>query len=322
MLPYLLTFYVRPALGQGEGKTLREVLTEEQLPADPEKLHNLDKRITSGAELKDATRFVIAYYVYDPTERLNPPMFIDLYDRRTEQWRSSSIESATARWRDMNVGCLGSVLGIRASSDFLLLDTHLSPSAGCVLILSHELKLTGSLCGWVLAELGEDEVIYERSQVHFAPVHPTEIALYDLRTGKDVTVFPNKTYQAIRQARIAQLMEFYKTHGEWCRENNDPCDPEQFDSELENGLATDDREKSIAFSISYGQIQVFRNEQKPSGPQHVLYVCRHVDDNSRIECQEMLWDEARARFGDVPLKTLLQPQKLAKIFGERPTKKP
>lgn len=322
LLVCVVTCSARPAWAQGEGKTLREILAAEQLPADAEKIRNLDKRITSGSELRYASRFLIAYYVYDPSERLNPPMFLDLYDRRTRQWTSRSIESATANWNGIDVDCLGSVLGIKAFSDFVLLDTHLSPSAGCVLILSSDLKLRGSLCGWVLGKFGENEVIYERSQVHFAAVHPAEVAIYDLRGKRDETIFPPKTPTAIRQARIEQLREFYKTHEKWCRENNDPCDPEQFDSELEDRVATDDREKSLAFIISYEQIQMFQGEQKPSGPKQVVYIYRHVGDEKKIEFREMLMEESRILFGDVPLENLLQPAVLTTIFEGAHSRKP
>ena len=232
------------------------------------------------------------------------------------------MESATAKWRGTDVDCLGSVWGIKASLDFLFLDTNINPSAGCVLILSHELRLTGSLCGWVLGQLGQNEIIYERSQIHFSPVHPVEIALYDLRNKRDQTIFPPKTPTPLRQTRVAQLREFYKTHENWCRENNDPCDPDQFDSELEGAPATDDRAKSLAFVISYEQIQVFHGDQKPSGPKQVVYIYRHLEDERKMEYREMSLEESRARFGDGPLENLLQPETLEKVFVQPPPKKP
>lgn len=323
LLIYLLTLYARPSSAQGEGKTLREVLTGEQLPADAEKLHNLDKRITSGAELRDASQFVIAYYLHNSSELLNPPLFIDLYDRRTGQWRSGSIESATAHWRDMDVDCLGSVWGIKASSDLLFLDTNINPSAGCVLILSHGLQLRSSLCGWLLGQLGPDLLIYRRSEVHFAPVHPAEIALYDFRSKRDETIFPPQTPTAIRQARTAQLREFYKTNPEWCRKNNDRCDPEEFDSDVQTPIATSDGESSMAFLVSYEQIQFVQgNVQKPSGPKEVLYLYRRLDVPKKMEFLEMLWSDAKAQFGDIPLQNLLQLGTLEKIFAPPPVKKP
>ena len=296
LLAYVVISCAGAAWAQGEGKTLREVLSAEHVLPDGDKLPNLDKRITSGAELSDASQFVIAYYIYDPTERLNPPMFIDLYDRRTGQWKSGSIGSAVAKWRGVDVGCLGSVMEVWAFSNSLLLDTHLSPSAGCVLILSRDLKLRTSLCGWVVGQLGQNEIIYERSQVHFAPIHPTEIALYDLPSKRDITIFPPKAATPIRQARTAQLREFYKPNKEWCNKNNDPCDAEQFDSELQGRPVTDDAERSIAFVISYEQIQVFQGDQKPTGPKEVVYVYRNVDDEKKMK-QQRDCGTARERYG-------------------------
>lgn len=62
-----MTFCATQACAQGEGKTLRDVLTGEHLPFDAVTLHNLDKTITSGAELNDTAQFVIAYFVSDST---------------------------------------------------------------------------------------------------------------------------------------------------------------------------------------------------------------------------------------------------------------
>jgi hypothetical protein len=213
-------------------------------------------------------------------------------------------------------------LRVKVFSDSLLLDTRLGPSGGCVLILPRDLKLRASLCGWLLGQLGSDLWIYHRSEVHFAPVHPAEIAVYNLSNKHDVTIFPLKGATAIRQARIAQRRDFYETHEKWCQENNDPCDPEQFDSGLESGLVTDDREKSIAFVISYGQIQAFQGDQKPPGPREVLYIFRHADDDNKMEYREMLWSDVKTQFGDVPLQDLVQPEMLQKIFGESPPKNP
>jgi len=68
-----------------------------------------------------------------------------------------------------------------------------------MLIISSDLKLEACLYGWLLGRLGAETVIYHRSQIHFAPVHPAEIALHDLRTKRDVTLFPPKPESTIRQ---------------------------------------------------------------------------------------------------------------------------
>jgi hypothetical protein len=41
-----------------------------------------------------------------------------------------------------------------------------------------------------------------------------------------------------------------------------------------------------------------------------------------MEYREMLLSDAKARFGDVALQNLLQPDTLQKVFAEIPAKKP
>jgi len=308
------------AWAQGEGKTLREVLVGQHLPLGAERLPNLEKTITSGAELNDAAQFVIAYYVNDGSGLLKQQLYLDRYERKTGKWQSAALGDAKTESRNMDVNCLGSVLNITSFGARLFLDTHLTPSAGCVLVLSQDLRFQAGLYGWLVGHLGDDRLIYQRSQVHFAPVHSTEIALYDLSTKRDLTIFPPKPDPTIRKARIGQMEEFYKTHEKWCMENNDPCDPEEFDSSLAGEVVSDQREHALAFIISYRQIQVFRGDQKPEGPEEVVYVYRHVDDEKKMEYREMLWREVDVRVGSVPLEKLVEPEILEKIFGQDPPK--
>ena len=304
-------------------ETLREALAGKHLPVAGAKLANLDKNITSGAELDDAKQFVIAYYGDDGSGLLNHPLFLDRYDRKHEEWTSTAINGVTTDGPDSGIDCTGSVLGITAAGSRLLLDTHLNPSAGCLLVLSPELKLEAGLYGWLVGRLGADVLIYHRSQVHFAPVHPAEIALYDLRSKRDVTLFPPKPDPPIRQARTLQLKDFYNGNEDWCNKNNDPCDPQHFDSALQGPVVTSEPESALAFLISYEQIQFVQGDvQKPSGPKDVLYLCRRVDDEAKMKCREMLLEEAKMQFGDVPLQNLLQPEVLQKLFGEASPKRP
>ena len=304
-------------------ETLREALVARHLPPDAAKLINLDKNITSGAELDDAEQFVIAYYVDDGTNALNSPLYLDRFDRRQGGWKSATLGEAQAESPGLEVPCLGSLLSITAMGNRFFLGTHINPSAGCTLILSREMKLEASLYGWLLGRLDQDTIVYHRSEIHFAPVHPAEIAVYDLKSRRDATLFPPKPEPPIRQARAEQLKEFYKGNEEWCNKNNDPCDPAYFDSALEGKVATNEKEQALAFVISYEQIQYVQGDvQKPSGPKEVLYVYRGVGSEGKPEYREMLMSEAKARFGDVALEGLLQPEVLGKIFGEVPPQKP
>jgi len=304
-------------------ETLRHVLATKNLPIAVAKLENLDKNITSGAELDDETQFLIAYYTDDGTSALNPPLYMERFDRKQGSWKGATLEKAEARWQDMDVPCLGSVMNITAVGNRFFFDTHINPSAGCVLIISSDLKLEACLYGWLVGRLGPEVVIYHRSQIHFAPMHPAEIALHDLRTKRDVTLFPPKPESSIRQARTQQLQSFYKGDQEWCSKNNDPCDPADFDSALEGPVATNEKEQALAFLISYEQVQLVQGDvQKPDGPKNVLYVYRRVGEEAKMEYREMLLGDAKTRFGDLSLPNLLKPELLQKIFNEESAKRP
>ena len=71
-----------------------------------------------------------------------------------------------------------------------------------------DLKPRGALFGWYLAHFRDDSVVYQRGEVHFAAVHPTELALYNWRTKRDTLLFPRQPFQAIRLAHIQELREF------------------------------------------------------------------------------------------------------------------
>lgn len=312
----LLLAAAGPALPQASPQTLRGVLDAKSLPITGAKLANLEKEITGGAEFDDSNQFAIAYYLDDGSGGLNPPLFVDRYDKKKEDWQSGTLFEPQTKAGDLDA-CLGSILAIKASGGRLFLDTHINPSAGCLLVLSHDLKLEANLYGWLLSQLGSDLLIYHRSEVHFAPVHPAEIAVYDLRSKRDVTIFPPKTPTAIREARTTQLREFYKSNPEWCKKNDDPCVPEEFDSEVQETIATSEANSALAFLVSYEQIQLVEGDvQKPSGPKDVLYVYRLLDDPRKMEFREMLWSDAKAQFGDIPLQNLLQPGMLEKIFAD------
>src|SRR5580704_7997953 len=109
-------------LPQDQGKTLREELTERHALVEGTSLVNLDKKITSGAELDDATQFVIAYYVDDGTSRLNAPIFLERLDRKAGKWQSTRLGDPAVKVKDMDVNCMGSVLSVRTLGGRIFLD--------------------------------------------------------------------------------------------------------------------------------------------------------------------------------------------------------
>lgn len=297
---------------QTQPRTLRDLLTADGMIASGGALPNLDKRITSGDSSGDSARYVAAYYLDNGTGTLSKQLFVDFYDRNSRTWTSATLTGAGFQVNAMGrlmAGdiCLGSVSGIHTSAESIFLDTHITPSAGCLLILSPDLKVRAALFGWYLGRFNDDSVVYERGEVQFAPVHPAELALYNWRTGREVEIFPRRPFQAVRLAQIQRLRDFYSTRQEWCRKNNDPCDPEQMDSSLLGDVAINDSEHALAFRISYNQIQATQDEQKPSGPGSVVYVIRHADDPARIEYREFL-------SSDADLSNFLESDRLDQLF--------
>ncbi len=48
----------------------------------------------------------------------------------------------------------------------------------------------------------------------------------------------------------------------------------------------------------------------------MVYVYRHVDDEAKLEYREMLLSEVEARFGQAPLRNLLEPAALQQRFSK------
>jgi hypothetical protein len=310
----LLFLLAASAAAQETPRTLRKALAQVGVPVEGANLANLEKPITSGAELNDDAAFVIAYFVAEESNRLDARLFVHRYDKRQQKWTSASLPEAPAAGVDMNVPCLGSVLSITEFQGLYLLNTHLNPSAGCILILTRDLQWKTSLYGWFLAGLGKNRILYHRSQIHFAAAHPMEMGMYDLATGRDATLFPPKQATPIRTELTQRLGEFFAAHQDWCNVNNHPCDPGWFDSALFGDVATSSEQDAVAFVVSYGAIQYFSGDKPPTGPTAVLYVYRYVSDSAKLQVREMLLDEAKRTLGVSELKEFLAADRLTKLF--------
>jgi hypothetical protein len=306
-------------LSAARAQTLRDVLVGKQVTLEGASLPNLDKSITSGAQLDDANQFVIAYYLDDGSGVLNPPLFIERFDRQTKTWQTGALGKTVSE--EAGSPCFGSVLDITSLSDQFILETHINPSAGCALIVSRELKLEAALNGWVLGHFDDGTIVYHRSEVHFATVHPAEIAVYLEKTKKDFTLFPPKPESPVRARLVAALRDFFQAHQDYCAKANDPCDPTEFDSDLAGKIALDEREHAIAFVISY-ELQGFgQDEKKPSGPSQVIYVYRYVNDEAKVEYRELLPEDLKSQVGDLSLQELIEPDRLDVLFQKRTSAK-
>ena len=148
------------------------------VPADAA---DLDQPITSHAVLDDAQGFVIAYYGVDPDGALHE-LRVRAFDRATRVWR---------KWTRPEP--IGGVVEVQRAGRFLFVTGHSSPSAAPLLVLTATLDFKRELDGWPKLVLPDGRVVFQRSMVHFAPVHAAALALYDPATDRETSVYPDAT---------------------------------------------------------------------------------------------------------------------------------
>lgn len=392
--------------------TLSDVLQNRGVPTGVQDLPNLNKLITGYGVVNDEKVLLIAYYLADGSGRLHEPLFISRFDKVAHKWRNAQIPRQDARLDA--VDCLGSVTQLHSPARDYYVGTHLSPSAGCTIVLSPELVVRKVLYGWFLSAFNDGTIVYHNSQVHFAPTHYGEVSMYDPERDTTVKIYPMKPYKRIRREHINKVRAVYSNDA-WCRNRNHHCDPERFDNHLASKVEISDATGALAFVVNFDnkvtwtegdrwRLEGFRELRRHLGSKglgselsddlfrylyadlarvkrlrkqeqvaesfkedpelrglladafagqrrtsqssraffggldprweypgiwerlieairippeftEVAYIYRNVDNQGPIEYKEMLLSDLKARFGDIPIQKLLEPEILAQIFG-------
>ncbi len=312
-------------------ETLRDVLTQRGVPAAQLSARTLDQNITSYAVLSDDDGFVIAYYVDDGSGKLQPPLRVARYSKHDSRWTEAAISREEAKLPKETVDCLGSALNIHHLGEYFLIDTHLGPSSGCVLMLSVKLKVMKSLDGWFVGGLLSRIVVFHESMVQFAPTQPMRIKMYDpaqekvsasVRSFVPVNTLyppPQDPYRAKYTEKLRPLVG----DKAWCNAHNSPCDPEDFNSDLTKEgtsgaslVATSDASQGIAFVVGYSPVGLVPDEiikKTPELKQDVVYVYRLSDKG--FGYREFPLDEMQDTFGVSTVQELVDPPVLDKVFA-------
>lgn len=162
---------------------------------------------------------------------------------------------------------------------------HINPSAEAFYVISRDLKIVGELNGWELLTLPDESIVYHRNQVHFAPTHALEIAVFDPESRQDRVIYPPTPTEPVRQAFIDRVAAVYRERGEaWFREHNHHMDPQMFDSRLIGDPALDLRNQTITFTVQYG------DPDNASDPlpfmERVRVTCSPISPPVRLRCHE------------------------------------
>lgn len=314
----LAVLFANCALGQ-QTETLAAVLSRNSIPSNAAPIPRLQSRITSYAVLNNPQEFVIGYYLAGENDELHFPLFLSRLDKQTAEWRNTELKDLTipnpeqTSARTPTGDCLGSLLRIQQKAERYYLDLHLTPSAGCLLILKHDFTVETALPGWHVAFL-KGIALWERNTIHFAPTHPEQLWLYELATGRSERLYPQPQDQLREdfKHRLAAVIDQQK-----CRTYNWSCNPDQFGSDIE---AVEVNQEAAAFAIRVSfstEGFLTRDEAEHSGAwgdDEYVYIYRLKPFAWRAYS---IYD-LKPMFGTDSLAELLTPQRLSIVFALRP----
>ncbi len=274
-LATMATIFLIPFVAGGQqSPTLRKLLTDNRvaqvqgLPADL-----LDTTINGYAFDGDDREAVVAFF--DP----NGTLHAALLDRSAGRWQHATVTLDDAP------GVGNSIVNMKRTRRYIYLDSHINPSAGRLIVLSHDLKLRRALYGWELATLSDESIVYHHSQIHFAPTHWLEISAFNATTLAEKQIYPPKPYQPVRRDFIERVSQEYKKRGEdWFRNNNHHMNPELFDSSLVGDVTVNAAAKNITFMVQFGA----RDNALDPLPftERVRVTCAPIDRVDTIQCRE------------------------------------
>jgi hypothetical protein len=258
----------------------------------------LSREITSYAVSEDDP-FLIAYYEDHGSQVLEGPLHIIRYSRRTGELRRADVSKAAAcPWP-------AAAERIREHAGLIYLDTHLSPSAGCLLVLDSALSVMIVRNGFLLGAIGSDYAIVERSEIHFQAIHPLRIEAYDLKNQRSIALYPPEGDRF--RAAYSELLRKYMSM-DWCREHNAPCDPGYFDTGADH-WSVNETAKVFAFEAGFAS-RGFGDAAAARVPsRQVIYVFR--ESQGAWQYREFEPADLQARFGVETIEELVRQKPLA-----------
>jgi hypothetical protein len=261
-------------------ETLRQVLQQNGIPISGFLPAELQAQVSSSAADSNAEAVFLAYPAERGEEMIGPPLSVVVYHRTTRKVVRRAIAPG-----ETSDECTGSVLGISEQAGYILVETHINPSASCTMVLDADLRVRHTLFGWSVARLGTAGVLLEEDEVHFAPVHPLRLEVFDLAGGRRQEVYPPDG-DALR-AQFSRELRPHLPSDSWCREHNHPCDASSFDEELGEAVFADAAGTKFGLIVTYDAGGFGEDAGRVIGSRSVLYIYRRSAD-SWTYCQERL----------------------------------
>jgi hypothetical protein len=168
---------------------------------------------------------------------------------------------------------------------FALVHQHVNPSAAWLFVISRDFKLVRELHGWALASMPDESIVYHRNQVHFAPIHSLEVAVFDPVSGTDAVVYPPESMSPLRQRFIERVAAAYRQRGEdWFRIRNHHMDPTRFDSSLKGPVTVDAKDGTMTFLVEFREPGDGATD--PGFSDLIRVACAPLAPAARMTCHE------------------------------------
>ena len=273
---WAITALATGMVATASGQTLESVLADRSIPLTGLSDQERQQAITSFAVSKGGPVFLIAYYESDGKQVLPPLIHILKF-----AWRDGRVSRGALRDTDIRIDpamgeiskfasvCLGAALNISEESGLIAIDTHINPSAGCVLLLDSNLHFKAALPGWLLGRVA-NQLIVEGNMMHFAPISPESLGIFDPDRNQFTAIYP--AAEDARRRRFSQLLREQLPSRAWCEEFNNPCDPEHFSTGITN-VKTDAPRKAFSFEATMSADGFGKDAEAVIRPQTVRYEC-------------------------------------------------
>ncbi len=303
------------ALGADEPPTLRERLDSLKLPTAGWEDADLALPIVSADRSKQPGIQAIAYSVFRGADAYPKEVRIAVYNAATNQWKRGVVDCSDERWSHANCG---SILGLWCAKDFYYVVTHLNPSCNPTLVASIEFKPLEVIAGDPIALFADGSTIFYKCEVHFAPVHPLELVLYDPRTKEQRPLYPTKSSGPVRRAHIEELRKVFASLGDdWFRNHNRPRLPEVFSEGMPTDPSLSLDEDAIAFQAVY-----YGSDLDPATPgdhsdKNVYVICifRQLHMSKRTEYREFRTEDLKKLVSFDKVEELVSRENLDRIFA-------
>lgn len=171
-----------------DNPSLRELFVKEGVPIFHASESDLDKRISSGDAIESSIGRILVYYAIPRDGKTLGNSFY-VFRKDKSGWLGGKMNWPGTS-NDGRFACQGGSISVAVQGGYVLIHGHLTPSAGCTLVLDQQLAPIRSFDNIGTTFVGGENFAVTGANIHFAPVHPLKIWILNMETGEKESVYP------------------------------------------------------------------------------------------------------------------------------------